>query len=64
MEDKTVFIIEGEQQTRLLKFVEDHKNCRCCSAREKFCFTFIPCMLGIIISVRCTCGKTIDLSDL
>ena len=64
MPEKTVFTIEGLQQEQLNQFVEEHRKCRCCSAGEKFYFTFIPTMLGDVVTVGCTCGKKIDLSNI
>lgn len=64
MENKVTFTIEGEQHTKLMEFVEEHKSCRGLSAGEKFNFNFIPSLMGLITTVTCTCGKSIDLSDL
>jgi hypothetical protein len=64
MEKNVTFKIEGEQYAKLMKFVEEHKSCRGLSAGEKFNFNFIPSLIGLITTVSCTCGKSIDLSDI
>ncbi|MHB1484252.1 MAG: hypothetical protein ACYCYI_06265 [Saccharofermentanales bacterium] len=62
--DKVTFTIEGEQFIKLTKFVEEHKKCKGLSAGEKFNFSFIPSLLGDIVTVSCTCGKSIYLTDI
>lgn len=64
MDNQVTFTIEGEQYKKLMAFVEEHKACRGLSAGEKFCFQFIPTMFGVIASARCTCGKSIDVTDM
>ena len=64
MKNEVIFKICGKQYEKLTQFVEKHKKCRGCSAGEKFSFTFVPTMIGVIATVRCICGKSLDVSDM
>jgi hypothetical protein len=64
MDNQVTFTIKGEQYTKLMVFVEEHKACSGLSAGEKFFFQFIPTMFGVITTVRCRCGKSIDVTDM
>ncbi len=63
MKDSVTFTIEGKKYSELMSFVEEHKTCKGCSAGEKFCFSFVPTMFGNCVTVSCSCGKKIDLTD-
>ena len=64
MDNQITFTIDGEQYTKVMAFVEEHQACRGLSAGEKFCFQFIPTMFGTIATVRCRCGKSIEVTDM
>lgn len=63
MEDKVTFTIEGKKAKELGQFAKSHSKCKGCASGEKFCFSFIPNLLGVSVKVSCSCGKSIDLTD-
>lgn len=65
--DKLTFEITGEKLKKLEEFKAKHDDCL-----EKYPdvagalleYRFIPTGLGMVVTVQCSCGEELDLSDL
>jgi len=57
MKEKVTFLIEEKKFAKLCNFTEEHKKCPGISAGEKFCFKFVPTMLGVCPSVYSVCVR-------
>lgn len=65
METKDIieFEITGNDLKNVKKFRKQHKNCPKGMACEQFEYSFIPTGLGLVISVKCSCGQKLILGN-
>ncbi len=61
--DKIEFEISGNDFKNLKKFRKQHEDCLYGFTDGKFEYSFTPTGLGMIVSVKCTCGQTLSLGD-
>lgn len=61
--DKIEFGISGNDFKNLKKFRKQHEDCLYGFTGGKFEYSFTPTGLGMIVSVKCTCGQTLSLGD-
>ncbi|SCX09452.1 hypothetical protein SAMN02910339_01342 [Lachnospiraceae bacterium YSD2013] len=59
--DNISFEISGKDFKHLKKFRRQHKNCRQGFTGEQFEYSFVPTGMGTLISVKCSCGQTLEL---
>jgi len=59
------FVLDEDQVDRANRWAKQHKCAsagRYGSAGDKFSFTFCPSGIGDFVSVKCSCGKSLDLT--
>ncbi len=61
--DKISFEITGNDLKNVKKFRKQHKDCFKGMAGECFEYSFIPTGLGLMASVKCSCGQTLTLGS-
>ena len=59
--DKIEFEISGNDFKNLKKFRKQHEDCLCGFDGGQFEYSFVPTGMGTLISVKCSCGQTLEL---
>ena len=57
------FQISGKDYERLLEFKGIHKDCARGMVGDQFSYNFVPTSLGMLATVKCSCGREIHLGD-
>lgn len=61
--DGITFEIKGNDLKNVNKFCKQHKNCFHGAAGEQFVYSFLPTGLGLLTTVKCSCGQTLEIGD-
>lgn len=61
--DKIEFEISGEQLKNVKRFRKQHKKCVMGTFADRFEYTFMPTSLGLVASIKCSCGRSMPLGD-
>lgn len=59
--DKIEFEISGEQLKNVKRFRKQHKKCVMGTFADRFEYTFMPTSLGLVASIKCSCGRSMPL---
>jgi hypothetical protein len=57
------FILTDDQVAKVLKFHPKHKKIYTGAISGGDSYTFMPTGLGCIITYKCKCGRTLDLTE-
>lgn len=58
-----LFWVEKDQAKRMSKFSDDHRCCQRGAIGGAISYIFAPTSLGVVVKVKCACGKELDVSD-
>lgn len=61
--DKIEFEIMGQDFENVKKFRKQHSNCFKGMCAEQFEYTFVPSSLGLMASIKCSCGQSMSIGD-
>lgn len=58
-----LFWVEKYESEQMCKFASKHSHCHRGAIGGAITYCFTPTSLGVIMTVKCTCGKELDITD-
>ncbi len=61
--DTIKFEINGNEFENVNRFRKQHESCSKGMAFDKFSYTFTPTSMGVLASIKCSCGQTMNFGN-